>query len=367
MSVNAPPLDLQPMDISRILTDVLPVTSFEQLLKALVPVWTECLGGEQVCLAAFDSKRKQIHWLSSEHPTVNSSSVEAWDAAIVVERLGVAGEYIEFKRDQQTTGCVVANGSLNAESIVELSELTGQLIAQAEQVTATHIITSEDELLHAKLEALAEFAAGAGHEVNNPLATIAGRASLLLKDESDPQKRLSLSTIGGQAYRIRDMIGDVMLFARPPEPVAEKMEVGALVADVIDKLQEVADEEQCELVNECEASLLVHVDPVQISVLVSELIRNSIIASNQGARIQIAARRSRSQNDIVELSVLDHGTGFTSTELEHLFDPFFSGRQAGRGLGFGLSKCWRIAKMHGGSIEVSSQPNETVVTITLPT
>ena len=70
----------------------------------------------------------------------------------------------------------------------------------------------------AKLEALAEFAAGAGHEINNPATTIAGRATLLLRDETDPIRRQALKTIGGQAYRIRDMIGDLMLFARPPEP-----------------------------------------------------------------------------------------------------------------------------------------------------
>ena len=70
----------------------------------------------------------------------------------------------------------------------------------------------------AKLEALAEFAAGAGHEINNPLATIIGRAQLLLKDERDPQRRQMLLAIGAQAYRIRDMIGDAMLFGRPPSP-----------------------------------------------------------------------------------------------------------------------------------------------------
>lgn len=66
-----------------------------------------------------------------------------------------------------------------------------------------------------KLEALGEFAAGAGHEINNPVATIAGRAQLLLASEVDSERRHALEIIGGQALRIRDMIGDVMLFARP--------------------------------------------------------------------------------------------------------------------------------------------------------
>ena len=67
-----------------------------------------------------------------------------------------------------------------------------------------------------RLESLAEFAAGAGHEFNNPVATIVGRVQLLLRDEADPARRQALETIAGQAYRIRDMISDVMVFARPP-------------------------------------------------------------------------------------------------------------------------------------------------------
>ena len=77
-------------------------------------------------------------------------------------------------------------------------------------------ISTSDAFLRAKLEALAEFAAGAGHEINNPVATIVGRAELLLKGETNPERRQALLTIGAQALRIRDMIGDLMVFARPP-------------------------------------------------------------------------------------------------------------------------------------------------------
>ena len=84
----------------------------------------------------------------------------------------------------------------------------------------------------AKLEALAEFAAGAGHEINNPLATIIGRAQLLLKDERDPQRRQMLLSIGAQAYRIRDMIGDAMLFGRPPAPELADVNLADAVSSV---------------------------------------------------------------------------------------------------------------------------------------
>src|SRR5882724_357569 len=90
---------------------------------------------------------------------------------------------------------------------------------------------SDRQLAELKLRALAEFAAGAGHEINNPVATIAGYAQQLLADETDPDRRHALATIGAQAYRIRDMIGDVMLFARPPQPRPEQIDLTAAVRE----------------------------------------------------------------------------------------------------------------------------------------
>ena len=83
-----------------------------------------------------------------------------------------------------------------------------------------------------RLESLAEFAAGAGHELNNPLATIVGRVQLLLRDETDPARRQALETIAGQAYRVRDMISDVMLFARPPQSESRAGDLSEVVDTV---------------------------------------------------------------------------------------------------------------------------------------
>src|SRR2546425_8106692 len=96
-----------------------------------------------------------------------------------------------------------------------------------------------EEFRKAKLAALAEFAAGAGHEINNPVATIVGRAELLLKDETNPERRQALLTIGAQALRVRDMIGDLMLFARPPKPEPQSLDLDEVVEDVLRKLSDV--------------------------------------------------------------------------------------------------------------------------------
>lgn len=220
-------------------------------------------------------------------------------------------------------------------------------------------LSTTDELLKAKLAALAEFAAGAGHEINNPVATIVGRAELLLKQETDPERRHALQTIGAQALRIRDMIGDLMLFARPPRPEPQRLRLSEVIADVVNRLDDHLRTKSLRIQRDDEPGVLVNADPIQLRVVISNLLLNSVSASMAGGRIVVSARHSNVKpKPYSVLEVQDWGTGLSETEREHLFDPFFSGRQAGRGLGFGLCKCWRIVEQHGGWIECESTPEQ---------
>lgn len=216
-------------------------------------------------------------------------------------------------------------------------------------------ISTADPFLQTKLEALAEFAAGAGHEINNPVATIVGRAELLLKGETNPERKQALLTIGAQALRIRDMIGDLMLFARPPKLEPKSLNLVEVVDDVLRKLGETWRVKSLDVVRQGESSVPIVADPVQLRVVVSNLLLNSVNASAVGGLISVECSNFEvdSRRSAV-LVVKDRGVGLSAVEREHLFDPFFSGRQAGRGLGFGLCKCWRIVEQHGGQIDCDS-------------
>lgn len=224
-----------------------------------------------------------------------------------------------------------------------------------------------DDLENAKLRALAEFAAGAGHEINNPLATIIGHVQLLLAGETDPERRRSLATIGGQAYRIRDMIGDVMLFARPPQPRPQPLDLAEVVRETATKFEADAAAARCRLEVQAGSPVPIHADPVQLRIVISSLIRNSLEAEPR-ERIVVSTRASVADGrPLAVLTVSDDGHGLSETDREHLFDPFYSGRQAGRGLGFGLSKCWRIITLHDGRIDFESPPGgETKFTVHWP-
>lgn len=233
-----------------------------------------------------------------------------------------------------------------------------------------------DQLLEqAKLEAMYNLAAGAGHEINNPLGSIAGWAQLLLRDEPDKERRRTLAKINAQAFRAHEMIADMMLFARPPEPVKAEIDLVLLVDEVLTGLSEEAAHRRTRLLRlPGEAPILVPADGVQLKTGLRAMCINALEAVGAGGNIDVTIRHAAPWDGAdacvataAEIVVHDDGSGITPQVRRHLFDPFFSGREAGRGLGFGLSKCWRIITNHGGRIDVSSEAGHgATFTISLP-
>jgi len=265
----------------------------------------------------------------------------------------------------------------------------------------------------AKLQALYQFAYGLSHEINNPLANIATRAQSLLVDERDPDRKRKLATIVQQAFRAHEMIADLMLFARPPALRVESVNLTQLVDTIVAEMQEQAREQGTKLTRVGSIDpLLANVDPTQIGVALKALVQNALEAVRMGGVVSVVADcglriadsdSERSSGDAVLstrypvpstqhdpilhttvlpphfpnpqsaipnpqffLTVTDTGPGIPPETRAHIFDPFFCGREAGRGLGLGLSKAWRIAELHGGTIEVAGTTEGAQLTIALP-
>ena len=221
------------------------------------------------------------------------------------------------------------------------------------------------ELEEAKLSAMAEFAAGAGHEINNPLAVISGRAQLCIKNETDPQRRRDLSLISAQAMRIYEMIADMRLFARPPKPDLTRLDVRVILQNLLAELSPMADAQQTKFTVEPPAEAIeLYGDAKQLHVALKAVCQNALEALGEGGLITMSARQA---NRFVEIAIADNGPGILPEQRPHIFDPYYSARQAGRGLGMGLSKCWRIVRNHGGQIEVRDNPGGgSIFTISLP-
>jgi len=217
-----------------------------------------------------------------------------------------------------------------------------------------------------KLASLRELAYGLSHEINNPLANIATRAQTLLKDETDPDRRRALATINVQAFRAHEMIADMMLFAKPPALALKQVDALQIVDAVIAEMAVEAKEQGTTLVrNGVSGPLELTADSVQLTVALRAVVLNSLQALTAGGRVEIVVEKAA---EFVMVRISDNGPGLSEQAKKHMFDPYYSGREAGRGLGLGLSKCWRIVELHGGTVEVASEIGKgATITLHLPT
>lgn len=223
----------------------------------------------------------------------------------------------------------------------------------------------EADFANEKLSAMKQLAYGASHEINNPLANIATRAQLLLASEKDESRRKHLVTIFQQAMRAHEMISDMMLFAHPPAPRLARVDLTELVPRAVDEFRPFVEQARWTIDAAVQAdSLVVSADSNQIIAMLQAIVLNAV-ESRPAGKISLACLPPIDGRAVVEIR--DNGPGVSTEAKNHMFDPFFSGREAGRGLGFGLSKAWTIARLHGGNIRVQSTgPTGTTMAIELP-
>ncbi len=226
----------------------------------------------------------------------------------------------------------------------------------------------ERRLEHEKLESLKELAYGASHEINNPLANIAARAQTLLEEETDSERQRKLMAIHRQAMRAHEMISDLMLFARPPKLRLAPCDLRSLVRKVVAEQSDLAREYGVELKFDGETEAVeVLADETQLAVAIGAILKNALEAVGDGGHVLVSAQcRLIDSISFAEVLVCDDGPGITEDVRRHMFDPFYSGREAGRGLGFGASKCWRIVTDHGGQVIVNRRSVGAEIAIQLP-
>ncbi len=229
-----------------------------------------------------------------------------------------------------------------------------------------------------KLDAMKQLAYGASHEINNPLANIATGAQVLIGSEKDCDRKQRLTRIYAQAMVAHDMISDMMLFAHPPAPVFQQADIRLMVREIVRRRNPDGDLIRVVLGVDVDKA---RIDVNQISVVLEALLKNAYEAIKERESIEMARGGGRSEKYIpaIELRVSaveeklifrlsDNGAGLSDQAARHLFDPFYSGREAGRGHGFGLSKAWRIIELHQGEISFrsDSQVGETEFSFWLP-
>ncbi|HEY1373384.1 MAG TPA: ATP-binding protein [Candidatus Binatia bacterium] len=229
-----------------------------------------------------------------------------------------------------------------------LRESEGKLRALTEE-QEQQLIASD------RLVTIGELAASIAHEFNNPLQIIMGFAQELLEEErsAGPHKE-GLKIIEGETMRCRELIRNLMNFARPLPAKPETREVEPIIADAVKLAWHYLLNNKVRVKTEVGRGLPpIKADANQLQQVLINLMFNASEAMPSGGEITIRAARGHA--DTVVVSVSDTGVGIPETALPNIFRPFFTTKQK-RGMGLGLSICERIVRTHGGRIAVDTAP-----------
>jgi putative nucleotidyltransferase with HDIG domain len=224
-----------------------------------------------------------------------------------------------------------------------------------------------EQLLNSrKLASIGRMAAGAAHEINNPLAIVSGRVQLLLKMEADESKRHHLEMIRSQCDRMSRIISDILTFGKPEKPAVEAVSIERAVENAMAQLEDCAREKAIRFVKEFPTHMAqAAADEAKVEQAFRNILANSVDASDKGGEITIGAELAE-KDKFIAVRFADNGKGMDKGTLENIFEPFFT-TKAGIGTGLGLAICHSIIASHGGKIRVRSSPGEgTAFTVLLP-
>jgi len=234
-----------------------------------------------------------------------------------------------------------------------------------------------------KQSTVVQLAGGIAHEVNNLLTPILGRAMMMQMrlqkdhDGSGDQVQGDLKVINEQAQKIQKVVEDLNRLSRPTKPELETVCVGKCLERAVDVLASTAGrikgfntqdpKAQFYLQLQIDPDLpTIHGNPQSLEQLFINLIINAAHAVEDKGRGQIVLR-SFVDNDSVVASVSDTGIGITPEVLKHIFEPYFTTKESGRGTGLGLPIVRQIADIHKASLDLDTVPGEgTTVTISFP-
>lgn len=240
------------------------------------------------------------------------------------------------------------------------------LTAEHDRILAEVRIMEEERRRSERLASMGRLAAGVAHEIRNPLNAVSIiiqrlKAEFVPNGQAEEYSSL-LTTVRSEIARISGIIESFLRFARPPKLEIGEVELSGIVADAAAVVEEKARVNGIAISVDIPGGIICRCDPAQMKQALLNLILNAVEASGNGGKVIIAARDSGSE---IILDVRDTGPGIPDDIMPGIFDPYFTTKEHGTGLG--LSEVHRIVTSHGGRVSASNAPSGgAVLTIRLP-
>jgi len=221
----------------------------------------------------------------------------------------------------------------------------------------------EEQLVRShRLAALGRMAAGIAHEIRNPLGTLRGFAQYFRAKADDEASIEYSSLMIGEVDRLNESISFLLEFSRPRDPELVRLDTTELLEKSCKLLEHDLAEKKISLQKSYRCTVPVEADGDLLLQVLLNLLKNAINASEMGSTVSLVCENNR---DKIYITVTDNGIGMSKNEREQMFDPFFTTRKTGTGLGLTVSH--QIVEQHSGTLEVDSEPGRgTSITMILP-
>jgi two-component system sensor histidine kinase HydH len=216
-----------------------------------------------------------------------------------------------------------------------------------------------------RLASLGSLAAGVAHEIRNPLSSLKGFATYFrerLRD--DPDDRETAETMVSEVDRVNRVITQLLEFARPMTMKPVPTSLPALIRHALRTVEGQARQKGIAVETDlAETIAAVPLDADRMSQVLLNLLLNAVAATAAGGRIVVSLAQSDPRT--VRVTVSDTGAGIRPEDLPRVFDPYFTTKPSGTGLGLPIVQ--KIVEAHGGSIRLESEPGRgTTATLLLP-
>ena len=285
---------------------------------------------------------------------------DTWTKKAVIAKLkkppqSWEGQFVDKNGTVKQVHITTTNIPNSSEIFVSLIDMTHQ------RELERRLFRSEE------LAAIGELSAGIAHEIRNPLVAITTSVSLL-KDEPQLSKEghQLLDVVKEESDHLAAIVDDFLQFARPKKPSFHEEDINKLLSDVLNRYKN-WNGKKIQLIEKYENDIpYLLLDKHQIQQVITNLLVNSLDAMEDGGTLTIVTRREkRLSGDAVRIMVTDSGIGIPEEDITKIFQPFYSTKE--KGTGMGLAICRRIINEHGGEITVESKVGKgTTFSVILP-
>jgi C4-dicarboxylate-specific signal transduction histidine kinase len=263
------------------------------------------------------------------------------------------------------------------KTVGELNELTQSLETKVQQRTDQLKAMNQKLFQSDRLASLGQLAASVAHEINNPIAGVLNLSMLIeriLKEDGIPPERVEevrryLIQISSETTRVGRIVGDLLAFSRRPSPQRMPADLNAIIRRTVSIIDHKLKLANVELELQLDENLPnIKCDNSQIQQVIVNLVMNASEATHNRDHGKVTVRTTVNTNgESIRMEVKDNGDGIPKEYLAKIYDPFFTTKGEGKGVGLGLAVVYGIVESHGGDIEVDTKVGEgTIFRVDLP-